>query len=511
LARGALKNSGADLPLRPKSFNLLTHFVTNAGRLLTKDELMQAVWPGVFVTEDSLVKCVKEIRQALGDSQQVLIKTVPGRGYIFDLAVTAAEPVGTADSKAPRERDRRGIAPIAAAQKPSIVILPFQNMSGDPEQEYFADGVVEEITAALSRVRSFFVIARNSAFTYKGRAVDLKQVARELGVRYILEGSVRKAADRVRITAQLVDAESGNHLWADRYDRDATDVFTVQDEITSSVAAAIQPALEQTERDRALRKPPDSLDAWESYHRGLWHFLKVEAQENERSRELFKRALTLDPGFALAHAGLAMTYAWEALIFSPNSRPQVVPLCEEQARKCICLDPMEASGHLALSSAFIMSARLHEAVSEANIALAINPNYAWAYGFLGSALTWTERPLDAIAPLERAIRLSPFDPMTWKWLHNKFHAYFYARELEPAIATAREAIRMRPELRFAHYVLVSALGHLGRYEEARAAFTQAVACCGEIFEERLRAPPVAELSAANKEYELEGFRKAGLL
>jgi adenylate cyclase len=400
---------------------------------------------------------------------------------------------------------------LALPDKPSIAVLPFQNMSGEPEQEFFADGTVEEIITALSRFRSLFVIARNSSFAYKGKSPDIRQVGRELGVRYVLEGSVRRAGNRLRITAQLVDATTGNHIWAERYDRDATDVFAVQDEITSSVATAIQPALEQTERDRALRKPPDSLDAWESYQRGLWHFLKADAQENERSRGFFKRALALDPGFAPAHAGLALTYAWDAIFFNRDSQPRVVPLCEEQARKCISLDPMEPSGHMVLSTDLVFLDRRQEAVSEANIAVAINPNYAWAHGFLGSALTWTERPLDAIAPLERAIRLSPFDPMTWKWLHNMVQAYFYSHELEPAIATARELIRMRPELRFPQQILVSALGHLGRYEEARAAFAQGIARHGKIFEEKMRVPSGPPVSAANDEYELEGFRKAGVI
>jgi len=188
--------------------------------------------------------------------------------------------------------------------RPSIAVLAFTNMSGDPEQEFFADGIAEDIITALSRSRLLFVIARNSSFTYKGRVVAVNDVGRELGVRYVLEGSVRKAGNRVRVTAQLVEATTGRHLWAERYDRDVADIFSMQDEITASVAAAIQPALERSERERVARKPPESLDAWECYHRGMWHFANVEAAENEKARTFFRRAIELDARFAAAQAAL---------------------------------------------------------------------------------------------------------------------------------------------------------------------------------------------------------------
>jgi adenylate cyclase len=202
---------------------------------------------------------------------------------------------------------------LALPDKPSIAVLPFQNMSGDPEQEYFADGMVEEIIAALSRIRWLFVIARNSSFTYKGQAVDVKQVGRELGVRYVLEGSVRKGSNRVRITAQLIDAISGTHVWADRYDRDLSDIFAVQDEITASVAGVIEPALAEAEQQRVLRKPPESLDAWEAYQRGLWHFNKYAPEENQIALGFFRQAIGLDPNLVVERDGNARLVAWGAL------------------------------------------------------------------------------------------------------------------------------------------------------------------------------------------------------
>ncbi len=186
--------------------------------------------------------------------------------------------------------------------KPSIAVLAFANMSGDPEQEYFSDGLAEDIITSLSHSRSLFVIARNSSFTYKGRAVDVKQIARELGVRYVLEGSVRRGGNRVRVTAQLIDAETGNHIWAERYDRDFADVFAVQDEITQAVAIAIEPTVAEMERQRAVRKPPENLGAWEAYQRGLWHMSRISSEENETAKHFFRRAIECDPNFAAAYA-----------------------------------------------------------------------------------------------------------------------------------------------------------------------------------------------------------------
>jgi adenylate cyclase len=246
----------------------------------------------------------------LGDQQ---VKNIPQAIRVY--RVQAAKPVP------------QPVAALPLPDKPSIAVLPFQNMSGDPEQEYFADGMVEEIITALSRIRWLFVIARNSSFIYKGRTVDIKQVGRELGVRYVLEGSVRKGGNRVRITAQLIDAIAGTHVWADRYDRDLSDIFAVQDEITASVAGVIEPALAEAEQQRVLRKPPESLDAWEAYQRGLWHFNKYAPEENQIALGFFRQAIGLDPNFAPGHYGYALALQWDIWHFSerPFSDAQGTP------------------------------------------------------------------------------------------------------------------------------------------------------------------------------------------
>jgi len=233
--------------------------------------------------------------------------------------------------------------------KPSIAVLPFTNMSGDPEQEYFADGMVEDIITALSRIRWLFVIARNSSFTYKGQAVDVKQAGRELGVRYVLEGSVRKGGNRIRIAGQLIDAITGAHLWAERYDRDLSDIFTVQDEIAASVTAVIEPALAAAEQERVLRKPPERLDAWEAYQRGLWHFHKYRPEENKTALAFFSQAIALDPNFAPGHYGYALALQWNIWHFSSRPFLEVQGTAREEAQIAVSLDDKDAMAHAVLA------------------------------------------------------------------------------------------------------------------------------------------------------------------
>jgi len=327
--------------------------------------------------------------------------------------VTAAAPAMTQTSSGP-----------ALPDKPSIAVLPFANMSGDPEQEYFADGIAEDVITLLSKSRALFVIARNSTFTYKGRAVDVKTVGRELGVRYVLEGSVRKADNRVRVTGQLIEAATGGHLWAERYDRDLTDIFAVQDEITASVSAAIFPTMERSERERAARKPTDSLDAWESYYRGMWHFAKFEAEENERARGVFQRALNLDPQFAPAAAAFALTYLNEITLFRPDRREANLPLALDHSTRAVNIDATDATGHSALARSLWMSGRHAESLAQAQIAVHCDPNSAAAHGALGGARLWGGFPGEAIEPLQTAMRLSPFDPLTPLWRHFIARAHY---------------------------------------------------------------------------------------
>jgi adenylate cyclase len=356
---------------------------------------------------------------------------------------------------------------LALPDKPSIAVLPFQNMSGDPEQEYFADGMVEDIITELSRIRWLFVIARNSTFTYKGQAVDVKRVARELGVRYVLEGSVRKGGNRVRITAQLIDAISGAHIWAERYDRDLNDIFAVQDEITASVAGVIEPALAEAEQQRVLRKPPERLDAWEAYQRGLWHFNKYGPEENQIAQTFFRRVIALDPNFAPGHYGYALALQWEIWHFStrPFSEVQGIPL--EEARIAVSLDDKDATAHAVLAHMRMWDGEWEVAIAEARTALALNPNSSFVISMLGCVLGFGGYREEALDRLRQAMRVSPNDPLTWLWLLWTGAIQFYSRKFDAAVETLHQVVRLRPGGTSAQVVMAAALAHLGRLDEAR--------------------------------------------
>ena len=364
-------------------------------------------------------------------------------------------------------------AVLALPDKPSVAVLSFQNMSGNLEQEYFADGMVEEIITALSRIRWLFVIARNSSFTYKGRVVDIKQVGRELGVRYVLEGSIRKGGDRVRITAQLIDAITGTHVWTGRYDRDISDVFAVQDEIAASVAGAIEPALADAEQQRVLRKPPKSLDAWEAYQRGVWHFNKYAPAENEIALGFFCQAIQLDPNFAPGHYGYALADLWNIWNFSERPFSEVQGTARDEARIAVSLDDKDAMAHAVLAHIWMWDGEWEAAISEARAALTLNPNSAFVIGTLGCVLGFGGYRDESLDRLRQAMRASPHDPLTWLWTMWRANMQFYSRQFDLALETCSELARLRPEYGPVDVLIAGSLGLLGRRDEARAVLERA--------------------------------------
>jgi adenylate cyclase len=396
--------------------------------------------------------------------------------------------------------------PLALPDRPSIAVLPFQNMSGDPEQEYFADGMVEDIVTALSRIRWLFVIARTSTFTYKSKDVDVKQVGRELGVRYVLEGSVRKGGGRVRITAQLINALTGVHLWADRYDRELTDIFAVQDEITASVATVIEPALAEAEQQRVSRKAPESLDAWEAYQRGLWHFYKYAADEHKVARTLFRRAIEIDPYFAPGHYGFALAQHLDFWLYSTLSWTEVTGSGLEEARIAVSLDDRDSMAHAVLSFMRQMSGDWEAAIAEGRTAVNLNPNSAWSMVAMGHALGWGGYQQEGIDYLRRAMRASPHDPLTWlcKFWMGIFQ--YFSREYVAAIDNMREVVHVRQG--FANRWLAAALGQLDRTAEAKEALEKARAATPEVFERMLRQRP-PWMRPEDYAHQVEGLRKAG--
>jgi adenylate cyclase len=393
--------------------------------------------------------------------------------------------------------------------KPSIAVLTFANMSSDPEQEFFSDGIAEDIITILSNSPALFVIARNSSFAYKGRVVDVRTAGRELGVRYILEGSVRKSGSRVRVTAQLIEAATAAHIWAERFDRDVADIFAVQDDITARVSATILPVMERSERERAVRRPPNDLDAWECYHRGMWHFSKTEPLENVRARELFQRAITLDPGFSAAHAGLAFTYQVEGINFRElEARDETIPHAIEHARQSIAANPADGAGHAALASALQASGQHREAMIEASLAVSLAPNSALAAGALGYALAFGGQPREAVEHLKKAILLSPFDPQMSRWLSHIARSYYLAGDYEAAIATGQRLCRSFPKVRAGYRTLIAAFGQMAQVELARSLLLEAEQRFGSAFFGPMiaRAPELSEQAYCHM---VDGYRKAG--
>ena len=357
--------------------------------------------------------------------------------------------------------------------KPSIAVLPFTNMSGDPEQEYFSDGISEDIITALSKFRWFFVIARNSTFVYKGQAVDIKQVGRELGVRYVLEGSVRKAANRVRISAQLIEAETGNHVWAERFDRSLEDIFELQDEITSTIAAAVEPELAGSERQRAMRKPTEHLGAWDLFQRGMALIWRMDHASINSGCELIHRAVELDPDFGLAHSQLAIGALYLLLLEWADDRDEVLRQGIADAGKGIAIDSRDYSAYHALGRLNTIAGDHAAAVRALETCLSINPNFSLGYHGLAEAHVYGGDPEQAIANANTAIRLSPNDPNMWGMLHYKASAYVRLDDFDRAI----EIFEKVCEFPTAQYVPSATLAALyvlrGREAEGRKALRNA--------------------------------------
>jgi adenylate cyclase len=404
--------------------------------------------------------------------------------------------------------DQATAAPLAMPDKPSVALLPFNNMSGDPEQEFLADGIAEDVITALSRYPSLFVIARNSCFTYKGRAVNVKQVGRDLGVRYVLEGSVRKAGNQMRVTAQLVEAESGKHVWAEHYDRDLADIFAVQDEITDAVTVAVAPAIDDAERRRAMRKPPESLDVWAAYQRGLWHLSKAMPDDNDIAQDLFQQAIDLDPTFAGSHSALALVQLQSAALYQKLDPAEAQRSAEGLARRAVALDSADAQARSCLGWALQARGELEGALVEIERALAMSPNLAAAHGYRGATLIFSGRPKEGLAALETCIRLDPRDPfMSVRLLHIACGLYF-SREYNATIEASKRLILSYPDFPMVYRWPAAALGQLGRVAEAKEALEKAISLAPTAFDMYVRNRP-PWFRPEDHAHLLEGLRKAG--
>ena len=512
LDRRELLCGSTPIAVEPQVFDLLTYLVQNRDRVVSKDDLIAAIWGGRIVSDSTIATRINAARKAIGDSgeEQKLIRTIARRGirFVGDVRTCLGDDEPVRDAALPQgvleEPPRLALRP---SDRPAIAVLPFVNMSGELEQEYFSDGISEDIITALSRLRWFVVIARNSSFSYKGKSVHMREIAEELGVRYLVEGSVRKSGDRVRVTAQLNDVATSSQLWAERYDHDLADVFALQDEIREAIVAAIEPQVYAAENFRAARKPPESLDAWDLLMRALPHFWRVTREDNAAAQALLEQAIAIDPNYAQALAVLAVSHAfgtrmgWEDLAVS-------VPAAERAAMAAIRADNEDPWAHLAVACVYGYSQRFEDALAEFEQALCLNPNFSLAQAYYGLALVLVGRWEEGANAARRALRLSPRDPFSAICSGVAAYAEFVGCNYREAMRLAREAIRQRTDFAGAYRVLTASAAMAGEIELAKASL-----------QELRRAQPnisvawIVEqtpLRPGHREIFLEAMRRAGL-
>jgi len=474
--RRELTQRGQVVAVGPQVFDLLLLLVSQHERVVSKDELLAAVWAGRIVSESTVTSHINAVRKAIGDSgeEQRLVRTVARKGYRFVGQIRASDGLQLAPVAPGAEEiiDAKHTAPAALVlpDKPSITVLPFQNLSGDPEQDYFADGIVEDIIGALARIRWLFVIARNSSFTYKGRAVDAQGVSQELGVRYVLEGSVRKYGNKVRITGQLIDASSGTHIWAERFEGLLDSIFELQDQIAESVVGAIAPQLERAEIERAKRKPTDSLDAYDCYLRGTAKLHHGTREAIDQALLWFYQAIELDPEYASAYGMAAWCHFWRKINGWMSERPREIAEGVRLARLAVELGRDDAvaltrGGH-ALAH---LAGDLDTGIALLDRARLLNPNLAPAW-FLGGILRALRGETDAaIDNLNHAVRLSPLDPEMFRMQVGMALAHFFSGRYEIAATWAEKAQGNLPSLLPAVALLVACHAHSGQMDKAQAA------------------------------------------
>lgn len=465
LDRRELRRAGHPVAVEPRVFDLLVYLVGNRDKVASRDELIAAVWNGRIVSDAALSSCINAARAALNDDgeRQRLIKTLPRKGVRF-VGVVRDETADQAPTVTPVATN--SVEP-PLPDRPSIAVLPFDNMSSDPEQEYFADGVVEDIIAGLARIKWLFVIARNSSFVYKGRAVDIRQVGRELGVHYLLQGGVRKAGNRVRISIQLIDSQTGAHVWVDRFDRTLQDIFALQDEIAVNVVGAIEPTLRDAEMKRVGRWRPDSLDAYDLVLRASPFAYSHLADEASIAIPLLQRAIELEPNYVGAHAPLALCYHARYSRAGLHQADRAAAIHHAQSA-------IENGGNdpSALGIAgFVMSLDAHEhdtALSLFDRALKLSDSNFFALSSSALVLSWLGDAVTALERSERALRLSPFDRLNYLSLNARAISYFHLRQFDRAYDAATRSVELNPRFSVSRAFLAAVLAELGRDAEAKA-------------------------------------------
>jgi adenylate cyclase len=500
--RSLLRNSdGAEVALRPKSLDLLLTLARHRGRVMSRDELFDAVWPDVTVTEDSIGQCVREIRRAIGDPEAKILRTIIKRGYCLDVEV---------ESKASTTPPERPTTVTTRQERPSLAVLPFQTIPYYPNTEWFADGIVEEITTALSRFHSLFVIARNSAFIFKGESVDVRDAARRLGVRYVLEGSVRQAGGQLRVAGQLIEAQTGAHVWADRFDGIMSDVFALQDQITAAVAGALEPRIRRAEIERATRKSTADLTAYDLYLRAMPGFYNRTKAGYEASKRLLEEAVARDSNFS--HARSMLARLWELGVFA-GWEPDVAAAKDRAirlAREALVSDSSDPLVLARCGYVLTLLGGMHgEGSALLDRAIAANPNCAEAYIRGGWVSIWNGDLATALSRADISERLDPLSLEAINRLNLRAAAHFFSHKFDAAIEAAERAVGRTPDYNSARRYLIASLAQSGRDADA-----------GAQTQELLRRDPECTLARtrANNpfrhewmvEFFLEGLRRAGV-
>ncbi len=474
VAAGILFRGREPAALGQRAVALLSVLVEAAGAPISKDRLIERAWSGLAVDESNLAVQIGAVRRTLAEEPggEHWIETLPRRGYRYTGPAIATEDPGV-EAAAPDAQPAPAPA-LALPDNPSLAVLPFTNMSDDPEQEYFADGMVEDIITGLTRIKWLFVVARNSSFTYKGQSVSVSQVGRELGVRYVLEGSVRKAGPRVRVTGQLVEAETGAHIWAERYDRPLDDIFAVQDEITLNVVGAIEPSLREAEIERVKRKRPENLDAYDLVLRALPRVSLAMPAEAAQAVPLLERALVIESDYAFAHGLLAWCH--EIFFIRRGFKQESRDAAIRHARAALAYGRDHATA-LALGG-FVISVIEHDRATGLEAfeqALTVSPSSSFALFFGSSALAYAGEAERAIDWAERALRISPFDRLNYTAYHALAVGHFMRGRYDEAAHAARRAVQSIPNFSGSQGLLAATLAKLGRVEEAKAAARQVLA------------------------------------
>jgi adenylate cyclase len=509
--RRELRRGQTLVAIEPKVFDLLGFVIENRQRVVSRDDLIAHVWDGRIVSESALARCLSEARSAIGDDgeAQRLIKTLPRKGLRFVGVVREErQPCEVAEVDAKPEKP----APLPLPDKPSIAVLAFTNMNGDPGQDYFSDGITDDIITGLSRFSELFVIARNSSFQYKGKSLDIRQVGRELGVRYVLEGSIRRAGDRVRISAQLIDAVTGAHRWAERYDRELKDVFAVQDEVSRGIVAILVTQVDKAEAERTLLKPPATWQAHDFFMRAsdIWSAVRSSfiVTDLYEARRLLERSISLDPNYARAYATLSYThlFAWIFRLDEDHLSPTALERAHRLAWKAVQLDPNLPIAHAHLGAVLTFEGQHDQSVAEFEKAIALNPNFTdWRFG---TTLLRAGEPERAIQVLETHMRYDPFYVPSVPGTLGI--ARYFLKEYSEALPLLREFASRVPNVSQGHMWLAANLAQLGQLDEARAEAAEVLRLDPKYTIDGTQRRLALFKRPEDVEHFLDGLRNAGL-